>query len=370
MVLGLYWCASAYSTRMPVAPLDENGTVLYYEDSGAPDASTDYLTIVLVHGMIFHGAIFRPLLPLAQKNRLRFIFVNMRDYPGSSGFSEEELEALGSADPDIQAGATRNLGQDIAICLEFLVRTLEIPAITETQGRRNGGIALVGWSMGNMSTLAMLGKAQDLPEETIQFLQAYLRTVVLYDPTVTLLGIDAPKDVYYPLRDANLSLEERKTLFSTWVSFYFTPVEDLDAVTEEQLARRQALHEGRGDVETSVTPTVMRMSKEQHESVADLGVLQRSYNSIRLLTKKTYGDNFRRSLFDAGGVWPDVDVLFIWCDSSMSDCIWAAKDVADQVRASAGNPAARRVQMVKLAGNHFVHWDAPESFVRVLAENL
>ena len=40
---------------MPTVPVDDSGSVLYYEDSGAPEGSTSYLTVVLVHGLLFHG---------------------------------------------------------------------------------------------------------------------------------------------------------------------------------------------------------------------------------------------------------------------------------------------------------------------------
>lgn len=40
---------------MPTAPVDDHGTVLYFKDSGAPDASTDYATIVFIHGACVHG---------------------------------------------------------------------------------------------------------------------------------------------------------------------------------------------------------------------------------------------------------------------------------------------------------------------------
>ncbi len=40
---------------MPIAPVDDEDTVLYYEDSGVPDGSVDYATVVLIHGMLFHG---------------------------------------------------------------------------------------------------------------------------------------------------------------------------------------------------------------------------------------------------------------------------------------------------------------------------
>lgn len=39
---------------MPEAPVSD-GTVLYYEDTGVPEESSDYLTIILIHGLSFHG---------------------------------------------------------------------------------------------------------------------------------------------------------------------------------------------------------------------------------------------------------------------------------------------------------------------------
>ena len=40
---------------MPTAPVDSDGSVLYYEDTGAPDGSKDYTTLVLIHGTCFHS---------------------------------------------------------------------------------------------------------------------------------------------------------------------------------------------------------------------------------------------------------------------------------------------------------------------------
>lgn len=40
---------------MPTIPVDENGTVLYFEDTGPPPSVTLYTTIILIHGLIFHG---------------------------------------------------------------------------------------------------------------------------------------------------------------------------------------------------------------------------------------------------------------------------------------------------------------------------
>lgn len=45
---------------MPEIPVNDKGAVLYYEDTGAPDGSSDYLTIVLAHGLTFYGGESRP----------------------------------------------------------------------------------------------------------------------------------------------------------------------------------------------------------------------------------------------------------------------------------------------------------------------
>lgn len=41
--------------EMPVAPIDNKGTVIHYEDTGAPIGLKDYTTLVLIHGFLFHG---------------------------------------------------------------------------------------------------------------------------------------------------------------------------------------------------------------------------------------------------------------------------------------------------------------------------
>ena len=40
---------------MPTVPVTQQGAVLYYEDSGVPGGSTDYVTIILIHGTCFHS---------------------------------------------------------------------------------------------------------------------------------------------------------------------------------------------------------------------------------------------------------------------------------------------------------------------------
>jgi hypothetical protein len=40
---------------MPSAPINNQGAVLLYEDSGAPPGSTDYVTVFMLSAYLWHG---------------------------------------------------------------------------------------------------------------------------------------------------------------------------------------------------------------------------------------------------------------------------------------------------------------------------
>jgi hypothetical protein len=40
---------------MPTIPVGVDGHHMYYEDSGPPGDSTDYSTVLVVHGTAYHG---------------------------------------------------------------------------------------------------------------------------------------------------------------------------------------------------------------------------------------------------------------------------------------------------------------------------
>ena len=42
---------------MPIATVNDHGSMLYYEDSGIPNESTNYTTLILIHGTCFHSGI-------------------------------------------------------------------------------------------------------------------------------------------------------------------------------------------------------------------------------------------------------------------------------------------------------------------------
>ena len=172
---------------MPIALLDDAGTRLYYEDSGAPSAN--YTTLVLVHGSGFHSgkgylhttlipgvlinvfaASFQRMIPCAAEHNLRLIIPNLRDYPHSTPYTAEELEDLRGPSRERQEKALQSRGLELAAFLKEVVKS--DPSI--------GPMSLLAWSAGHCQTNALFAYADHVPKDTIELLNTHLRSYILY----------------------------------------------------------------------------------------------------------------------------------------------------------------------------------------------
>ena len=57
---------------MPTVTVDDRGTAFYYEDTGPPEGSHTYLTVILMHGLLFHGG-EQSLSPWMNDSYTRFL---------------------------------------------------------------------------------------------------------------------------------------------------------------------------------------------------------------------------------------------------------------------------------------------------------
>jgi hypothetical protein len=121
-------------------------------------------------------AVFRRLMLLAPKYNFRLVCLNMRDYPGSSSFSLEELSAFSTSPRE----AIRELGHQLALFMAYFVRRYEIPEIKQHREKSTAGIVLLTWSFSNLLHLALLAHAYTLPKETKKLLEKYWRRSVMY----------------------------------------------------------------------------------------------------------------------------------------------------------------------------------------------
>ncbi|KAM5538629.1 hypothetical protein V8D89_007658 [Ganoderma adspersum] len=333
---------------MPTAPVDHHGSVLYYEDSGIPGTSTDYVTVVLIHGTCFHS----------EGHNLRLVLLNLRGYPGSTPYSEEELKCFeGSADE--QKSAVRARGLEIAAFLRWFVETEKIP---ECHVGGGGGLSLLSWSGGNCQTLSMLANADTLPEGTQKVLDGYFRTLIMYGMGTAFF-------------DPKLSPEDQAHHFALAVSSYYPPFTLPDKIDGDvSYAPRVPLQ---GD--PKYVPTTAKLTEGELCGLIYPAIFKRVQLAMWSPTLRfVYEANASRALCDcrllddgSGSkkkVWPEVKVHLVWCDMTGGDVAWAT--AVFNCKYKEADPAGRRpMEVHKLEGaNHFVHFEEPQRFIALLAK--
>ncbi|KAL5496029.1 hypothetical protein ACEPAH_3122 [Sanghuangporus vaninii] len=288
-------------------------------DSGVPNESHDYVTLVLLHGFAWHSGIFSRLLPLATKFNSRIILVNRRDYPSSDPLDEGR----------------------------------EYPSYR--------GLVVAGWSFAAAWVTALLANAADFSINDVQ-LGAYIRRAVLYDPPYHALGYPPPAKFYNPLSEPSLAAGEGVKLFPSWVSGYY-----LHGNSSAELEHRIALPEPR--------PTIETMSKEDIEAalfpppanpggsdqiLMDTGIRCGLYAALRKAALFPPASSLSSSKPELD--WASVTLRYVWCDRSVWEMPWGTWALQSELE-NAKNVGihSRKVQFVKLDGaNHFAHWDQPE----------
>lgn len=124
---------------------------------------------------------FRPLLPLAAASHIRLVLVNRRGYHGSTPLDASETTPEDvNASPKLYKTFLQNRAKDLAAFLVKFIELEEIPPKIESPGRASGGISLVGWSLGNIPVMSLLGFADTLDSALIHKLETHLRKVIQY----------------------------------------------------------------------------------------------------------------------------------------------------------------------------------------------
>ncbi|EIW52719.1 uncharacterized protein TRAVEDRAFT_135327 [Trametes versicolor FP-101664 SS1] len=349
------------------------------EDSGVPNASTNYTTLVVIHGYTWHSGIFSKFVPLAKDCNTRVILVNRRDYPGARPFTQEERALLPSLPTEEAASATeiaeatqkidvfmKERAREVYDLLIELVKNEDLPPFQRE--RNTGGIIVAGWSFGTVWITALLAHSASFATNSVD-LSAYMRRVIFFDPSYHLLGYLPPETSgYHPLLDPELTPETIDHVFARWVSGYYghgdsletleqkTPVQDppptIAALTPEEVVRAQYLPPGASGGSDALL----------FQSGRRLGLFK------TLKERALYLPSPGAPSVTAGNTWPEVEVCFTWCLRSTWDTTWGAWALRKELEdAEQKGVAIRRVRMMRIRGaNHFVSWDQPEKAFRAL----
>lgn len=108
---------------------------------------------------------------------VRLVLVNRREYAGSTGYTNEEID-------DLKAGRRvwlERIAAEVAQFLKWFIKTFDIPPTYEDEGgRKNGGLSVMGWSMGAVTALSILGQPDAISKDVYDHIEPYFRQVILY----------------------------------------------------------------------------------------------------------------------------------------------------------------------------------------------
>ncbi|CAK5275941.1 unnamed protein product [Mycena citricolor] len=164
-----------------------SGIVFSYTDSGIPTSNkTNYVTLVLIHGIMFNNGTFQSLAALGPSNGVRVIAPNRREYDGFTPHPDE-LDLLMNGSEAEKEAFIEDMGRDLALLIAGLGESLSLP----------GGVAVAGWSLGSLAIIAIVASMESLPEGARRTLSSSVRSVILY------------REFHFPRSDKADSLQSR-----------------------------------------------------------------------------------------------------------------------------------------------------------------
>ncbi|KAH8114765.1 Alpha/Beta hydrolase protein [Phellopilus nigrolimitatus] len=359
------------SNEMQTAQIDGDGTQFAYVDSGAPQSDT-YTTVVCVHGFTFNALTFSRLLPLAHKYNLRIIALNRRDYAGSTPFSDAELDVVRGKDDHAHKDFLQKRGLEIARFLVWVISEKKIPRTSEDGTL--GGLALLGWSLGNATTLSFLAHLDSYPREVIIALEPYLKTFFLYDAPNQFLGYPNPGGGYFIFSDTEIPQDKVGAAFARWVSSYFThpaysgiatggtpPVRSLESLQQRMPERPYRVC------------TTDTLTGEELLLITETAPLVRSEQQFaENIQVATFGEQARRALLFGANedLLPELNVRHVYGPASEWHTQWAVWGLEkDYATWRAEGKRVRPIQFIPVeGGNHFMHLDEPDMLLKVLKD--
>ena len=88
--------------------------------------------------------------------------LNRRDYPGTTFYGSVKLKTLSEGDANDHTAFFKARGVELAIFFDGLIDSLSLPG--PTADGKEGGPALMGWSLGNLFTLGTVASASSQPQ--------------------------------------------------------------------------------------------------------------------------------------------------------------------------------------------------------------
>ncbi|KAG7095832.1 hypothetical protein E1B28_006527 [Marasmius oreades] len=377
---------------------------LSYTDSGPPkiDHSTPYTTIFAVHGSMFNGAVFKKLFPLCSRANIRFVSINRRGYPGSTDFTDKELEVFSpTTDAETESEKQKQRvdylkarGRELLTFVDTFIQKHDLPPISKVEGemgtkKKCGGIAILGWSLGHTVTFATLADLEDAPKEVQARLAAYLRAHILLEPPTIMIGRKPFPGTWVPAWEPSFTPTSATGLFMVLVSAYYIHGPGVVTLDPKLQTRDPTLMEHVAPAlpskDSSNVPSIYNMTPQDVEEIVSFHPVPRadallSRTAMLWLdlhqvnyAKACYSETVRKRLL------PEMKVVEIIADRTsavVAGTFWQIWDdneeEKEKVRKVTGLKDVKDFVEFKLmkGANHFMHWDHPQETMDLLVEIL
>ena len=122
---------------------------------------------------------FKRIVPFASKYNLRIVRINVRDYPGSSPWSKDEIDTIREKRENAK-DLIVGMGQELGAFVTWFIKTQNIPALSlNSERHESGGVSVLSWSLGNSLSLSLLAHVDKLSDDSKDLLGRYLRSIIL-----------------------------------------------------------------------------------------------------------------------------------------------------------------------------------------------
>ncbi|KAJ6465905.1 hypothetical protein C8R47DRAFT_932611, partial [Mycena vitilis] len=237
-------------------------------------------------------------------------------------------------------------GANLALCVNEIIQQFGLPSAR--------GVALVGWSLGNMFAMSARASIASLPDDARTRLRTWVKTAILWGPPPQALGITGvPTEAYGPLTDPDLAPEARGPAFRHWIQSYFTHG-DLSSRNPEQLNYQEA--------DPSKNPTFNDTPPEELLKIVDGGMgTQCDTMLAQPVFARIISGIVEKALFspDIRAAWPNTQVSYMYGEANPGIIILAVRNIEQR--------AKEAIVFHPIAGaNQFVMWDDPNKALDAL----
>ncbi|TFK61168.1 alpha/beta-hydrolase [Pluteus cervinus] len=342
-----------------------SGIELAYIDSGAP-SQEGYLTIFLLHGLFFNGAVFEKVVKLAPDNSIRIVAINRRGYPGSTPISQADLLAYSpDATDEARSKFFDERGVEFLEFIDTFIVNEKLPPIShgdDSEGKPSsttGGVALLGWSLGCASALTTLANIEKVPKPVQERVGRNLRGCIFLDPPSILFNVPIPPGLWIPISDVQFDVDTGASFFAYLITSYYTHA-SINSYSPSTLTHIIP--------STHRVPSIFEMTPSQQADIITIDEQTKPEVQFLPLWVKQDLEYYEKVCFDREWrkkYFPSLDLTFVVGEMGPSAAIMSLWRVQADNNKRGGGFVNHKV----LKGmNHFPHWDEPQATLDMLKE--